>query len=84
MFSNAPNKKTPPAPITRRSRCWNVQLAAIFYRPDSFAPRAFARFAGCIRDIAQCILNFFFFLVNIAKESLEKIPKRKNVGDKKR
>ena len=81
MFPNAPNKKTPPAPIKRRSRCGTCNWLP-FYRPDSFAPRAFARFAGCIRDIAQCILNFFFFSQYRERKFGENTKKKERGGQK--
>ena len=74
-FPNAPNKKAPPAPIKRRSRCGKCNWLP-FYRPYSFAPRAFARFAGCIRDIAQNTLHFFFFLMSICTNKFQKMSQK--------
>ena len=76
MFPNAPNKKTPPAPIKRRGRCGTCNWLP-FYRPYRFAPRAFARFAGCIRDIAQRILNFFFFFSQYHERKFGENAKKK-------
>ena len=50
LLTNAPNKKAPPAPIKRRSRCGKCNWLP-FYRPYSFASRVFTRFAEHIRDI---------------------------------
>ena len=82
MFPNAPNKKAPPAPIKRRSRCGKRNWLP-FYRPCSFAPRAFARFAGCIRDIAQRILNFFFFFSQYHERKFGESTKKKERGGQK-
>ena len=82
MFPNAPNKKAPPAPIKRRGRCGKCNWLP-FYRPYSFAPRAFARFAGCIRDIAQCILNFFFFFSQYRERKFGENTKKKERGGQK-
>ena len=82
MFPNAPNKKAPPAPIKRRGRCGTCNWLP-FYRPYSFAPRAFARFAGCIRDIAQRILNFFFFFSQYRERKFGENTKKKERGGQK-
>ena len=46
-------------------------------------PIAFARFAGCIRDIAQRILNFFFFFSQYRERKFGESTKKKERGGQK-